>query len=146
MNLPVVVVDTNVVVSGLLSRNPRSPTVRILDAMIERQLRFALSMDLVSEYRQVLLRPAIGERHGRTDREIDILLAALVEKALFRDPDPARPPLPPDPGDQHLWALARSVRDAILVTGDRRLLEAEDPGFSLLSPAALAELLGSGAS
>jgi hypothetical protein len=42
------VIDTNVVVSGVLTENPASPTVRILDGMLAGRFRFLLSVDLVA--------------------------------------------------------------------------------------------------
>lgn len=146
MRDPVVVVDTNVVVSGLLTDGRDAPTARILSALLSGEMRFLLSVEQLAEYRTVLLRPAIRTRHGRRADEIDVLLAALVARAILREPGAAEPPLPPDDGDRHLWALVRALPGAILVTGDRGLFDAPDPGFSVLAPAALLALLRRGES
>jgi len=53
------VIDTNVVVSGLLTSLAASPTVRILDGMLVGAFRFLLSVELLAEYRAVLLRQKI---------------------------------------------------------------------------------------
>ena len=54
------VVDTNVVVSGLLTSVADAPPAMLLDAMLAGRVSFLLSTDLLAEYRDVLLRPAIA--------------------------------------------------------------------------------------
>ena len=66
------VIDTNVVVSGLIGGEHQSPTTAILDAMLGGSFTFLLSLDLLAEYREVLLRPAIRRRHGLTDAEVGL--------------------------------------------------------------------------
>ncbi len=44
MKPPLVVVDTNVVVSGLLSSQPQSPPCLVLDGMLEGRFPFLLSL------------------------------------------------------------------------------------------------------
>jgi len=61
---PVAVVDTNVVVSGLLTAEVTAPTHRILNAMLDERINFLLSIALLAEYREVMLRPRIQKRHG----------------------------------------------------------------------------------
>jgi putative PIN family toxin of toxin-antitoxin system len=130
----IVVVDTNVVVSGLLTSDERAPTARLLDAMLSGELRFLLSVDLLAEYREVLLRPAIRQRHGLDERGVDALLTALAENAVVCEPiDPPSPP--PDPGDLHLWSILAARQDAVLITGDRALLDDPPPWTTVISPA-----------
>ena len=100
---PTVVVDTNVVVSGLLTHDPRAPTAQILAGMLSGRLHFLLSVALLAEYRAVLLRPKIRERHGLSDEQVDEILGRLAANAAFRSP--RREGGSPDPGDDHLLAL-----------------------------------------
>jgi predicted nucleic acid-binding protein len=130
----VAVVDTNVVVSGVLAAAKSSPTARILDAMIAGTLHFLLSDDLLAEYRAVLLRPVVVARHGLSTAEVDALLADLVMNASWREPAPA-PPHPVVPGDEHVIALLEAEPQAVLVTGDRRLREAVGAVRAALTPA-----------
>ena len=51
MSPSVYVVDTNVVVAGLLAASPSSPVVLILDAMLAGTLVYLLSPPLLAEYR-----------------------------------------------------------------------------------------------
>ncbi len=143
-----VVIDTNVVVSGVLAGAGPSPNGRLLDAMAAGRLRFVLADVLLAEYRQVLLRPAIARRHGLTEVEVDHLLEDLVVNALFREPaawgqgDPPAGGIDPlVPGDEHVVALLSAVPEAVLVTGDLRLREAVAARYSAASPAEFAAAL-----
>ena len=58
-----VVVDTNVLVAGLLTTEQESPTARILDGTLNGRVLFLLSPRLLAEYRAVLLRPKLTALH-----------------------------------------------------------------------------------
>ena len=49
MTLPVVIVDTNVIVSGILTGASASPTATILDGMLRGAFTYLLSLDLLRE-------------------------------------------------------------------------------------------------
>ena len=133
MKIPPVVVDTNVVASGLITRDAAAPTARILEAMLRGRLRFFLSLDLLVEYRNVLLRPRLRERHGLSEAAVDVILAEIALHGVFREPAAAAAP-PPDPGDAHLWALLAACPGAVLVTGDDTLRRSPPQAASVLSP------------
>ena len=131
-------VDTNVVVSGLLTSDREAPTARVLNGMLSRDFNFLLSIELLSEYRAVLLRPKIGRRHGLTEEEVEIILTEIAQYAIIREPEAALEQAP-DLNDQHLWALLASQKGSRLVTGDQTLLEPRSN--AVLSPAAFVALL-----
>jgi len=133
------IVDTNVVVSGLLTSKPEAPTRQVLAGMLAGAFPFLLSVELLAEYRDVLLRPAIQARHKLDEPEIERLLENLVKEAIIRAPD--RTVMAPDLDDQHIWDLLSSHPQALLVTGDRQLVDSAPSGMSVLSPAAFVELL-----
>ena len=132
MNVPVFVVDTNVVVAGLITGESRSPVALILDEMLSGSLLYLLSPELLAEYRSVLLRPKISKLHGLTGAEVDCLLVELTANAMWREPKAASPA--PDRGDDHLWALLGTHPESILITGDRLLLENPPTRSSVVSP------------
>lgn len=139
------IIDTNVVVSGVLAGARPSPNARILDAMMTGRLRFVLSEELLTEYRRVLLRPAITQLHGLTEAEVDHLLEDLVMNAILREPptrgdrdSPAGDVDPLVPGDEHIVALLGALPTAVLVTGDLRLREAISSRYSVAPPAEFA--------
>jgi putative PIN family toxin of toxin-antitoxin system len=134
------VVDTNVVVSGLLTHDVDTPPAQILDRMLAGAIWFVVSPELLAECRAVLLRPRIAGRHRLAASEIDLLLVELTRNAVIREPVPPAE-APPDRNDAHLWALLEAEPASILVTGDRTLLGHPPPGRSVVSPAAALELL-----
>jgi predicted nucleic acid-binding protein len=74
VTLPVAVIDTNVIVSGLIGGERASPTAVILDAMLGGRFTYLFSLDLLADYREVLLRSAIRRRHGLSDAEVEVVL------------------------------------------------------------------------
>ena len=126
------VIDTNVIVSGVITTVASSPTARILDGMLKAEIVYLLSEELLCEYGDALCRPAIVKRHLLTDAEIDTLLATFVMNAVWREPPPAADA--PDSGDNHLWRLLASEYGSILVTGDKLLLNRPPIGHSVVSP------------
>lgn len=119
MTSALLVVDTDVVVAGLLTREPSAPTARILDSMLGGALRFLLSEALLAEYHRFLLRPAIAKAHGLAADEVDEILIRLAANAVIREPmagasGPA--------GDLHLFELLASEATALLVSGDAKVL------------------------
>lgn len=127
-----VVVDTNVLVSGLLTRDESAPTARIVDSILRGELHLLLSTDLLAEYRTVLLRPAIRKRHGLSEAEVDVLLGDIAEMAAFRETEPVSNA--ERRKDLHLHRLLSAAEGAILVTGDERLRRSVPPGVEALSP------------
>lgn len=127
------VVDTNVIVAGLLTADGEAPTARILDAMLGGQFRFVLCIELLAEYRTVLLRKKIQQRHGLDATEVDALLEALAVNAIVAD-IAGRTETAPDSGDNFLWRLLAARSGAGLVTGDAALLRAPPSGTRVISP------------
>jgi predicted nucleic acid-binding protein len=134
---PPVIVDTNVVVAGLLTARADSPVARVLDGMLAAAFPFAISDALLAEYRKVLSRPALRKAHGLTADELDIILVELAQRGIVITPVPAQPA--PDPGDQHLWELLAVREDLLLVTGEKRLQRDRAMGPRILTPATFVE-------
>jgi len=80
--VPLFIIDTNVVVAGLITSNASSATARILDAMLDGKLMYVLSPALLQEYRQVLWRPKLTALHRLDDAQIDQILADITSNAL----------------------------------------------------------------
>lgn len=131
-----VVIDTNVVVAGLLTANPDSPVARILDGMLAATFPFVLSEALLAEYHAVLARSRLRKLHGLTIDEVDRLLVAIARNAiLLKAVDGQLSPRAPDANDQFLWNLLSARTDLKLVTGDRQLLEDSGMDGRVLAPA-----------
>jgi predicted nucleic acid-binding protein len=126
-----------------------SPPRRIVEAMIGGHLRFLLSDALIWEYRRVLLRRSIVQRHGLSEAEVDGVLLEIVVNATMRRP---KTPGTGDSsvgagedsvpaGDAHVAALLRTMPACVLVTGDRRLADAVRPWCEAMTPAVFAATL-----
>ncbi len=114
------IVDTNVVVAGLLTADDRSPVALVLDGMLAAAFPFVVSEALLAEYRMVLLRPKLRRLHGLTVAQVESILTDLAQHAIVLTPVAAPPA--PDPGDQLLWELLVVRGDLRLVTGEAKLL------------------------
>jgi uncharacterized protein len=108
-----VVIDTNVLVSGLLS--PSSNPSLVLKAIAERLIRPCISDPILREYRDVLARP----KFRFSERTVTELLY------LIRDRGEMQPPVQsdhdgPDPGDFMFMHCAVTGQASYLVTGNKR--------------------------
>ena len=118
------IIDTHVVVSGLLTAHADSPVARILDSMLSAAFPFVVSEALLAEYRAVLVRPRLCKLHGLSEAEVDVILTDMVRHAIVLMPVGAEVnPRAPDVGDQFLWDLLATRADLMLVTGDKLLLQ-----------------------
>ena len=134
MTRPAVIVDTNVVVAGLLTAHEASPVARILDGMLAAAFPFVVSEALLAEFRTVLVRPNLRKLHGLTVAEVEAILTDIAQHAIVLAPV-AGPPAP-DPGDQLLWGLLAARADLLLVTGDKLLLRDAGMHGRVISPQA----------
>lgn len=130
MTTQVFVVDTNVVVAGLITSSDDSPVALLVDAMLSGAIVYLLSPELLTEYRSVLLRPRLTKWHGLSEAEIDRLLVDLTTNSMWREPSSGLPA--PDRGDDHLWALLGTYPGSILITGDRLLVESPPAESSVI--------------
>ncbi len=134
-----VVIDTNIIVAGLITADIDSPTARILNSMLKGEVPYLLSEELLSEYVAVLYRPKLAKLHQLTNTGIDTLLADIVVNAAWREP--ATLEVAPDQGDNHLWRLLGSEHGSILVTGDQLLQSNPPVGHSVISPRKYVDIL-----
>jgi len=108
---PVWVLDTNVVVSGLLS--PSGPPGRLVDVLLGRRLRLALDDRIEIEYREVLARPRLGIEPVRREAFLAIL---QFQDHVTGMPWPHRPP--PDEDDVAFLEVALQTAARTVVTGN----------------------------
>lgn len=132
MTPSVFVVDTNVVVAGLVTATNDSPVAAILDEMLSGTLLYLLSPALLKEYRSVLLRPKLTKLHGLSESQVDQLLVEITANGIWREPTVGLPA--PDRNDDHLWALLGDFPGSVLITGDRLLQGNPPAGNTVVSP------------
>ena len=108
---PVWVMDTNVLVSGLLS--PSAPPGRLLDVLLARRLRLAVDDRVELEYREAVARSRLGIEEVRRDAFLAILQFQDHVTAL---PWPHRAPL--DEDDAMFLEVATETSARTVVTGN----------------------------
>ena len=111
------VIDTNVIVSALITRRMDSPTIKVLSAIRDGRIKVVCSRDILNEYREVLSR---GKFHLSTAR-VEQTISTLVENALFLEPVASSEEFS-DETDRVFYevALAGSEDRTRLVTGNLR--------------------------
>jgi len=114
-----------------------SPTARILDGMLDGRFRFLLSIELLAEYRGVLLRPRIRSRHRLAGNAVDVVLTVIAAAGVVLEAD--RLGARPAGDDGHLWQILAAAPGAVLVTGDRRLFERPAAPDRAVAPRAFVE-------
>ena len=108
------VIDTNVIVSALLTRNRDAATARVLDAVISRMRITPLYNDeIIAEYNDVLKR----EKFGFPIELIDGIIKLIVARGLDSQRVSTNEYFP-DPKDVVFYEIALSKEDAYLVTGN----------------------------
>ena len=109
------VIDTNVLVSSLLSRHPNAGTVVVMNYILSGKVIPLYNDEILQEYSEVLHRP----KFGFPTQLVDDILAAIKTAGLPLDKTPSQELLP-DPKDLVFYEVALSKEDSWLVTGNKR--------------------------
>ena len=126
------VFDTNVLVSALLSRNTASPTVALLDHILNRTIVPIYNEEILNEYREVLHR----DKFKFTTDKIDAVLAA-ISSGMTVERTSANWNFP-DEEDIVFYEVALSIDDAYLITGNIRHFP---PVSKVVTPAEMLEII-----
>ncbi len=108
------VFDTNVLVSALMSRRTDSPTVILLDYVLDGRIVLLFNDDILSEYNEVLHRSRFDFNDERIQAVID-----LVKTGIHLEPTESSEVFP-DPDDRVFYEVALSKDGAYMVTGNLR--------------------------
>ena len=108
------VFDTNVLVSALLTSNLQSPTVALLDLIVNRTIVPLYNAEILQEYREVLSRT----KFHFDNKRIDAVLTA-IQRGIAVDRTPANWSFP-DEDDVVFYEVALSIDEAYLITGNTR--------------------------
>ena len=128
MNIPVWVLDTNVLVSGLL--NPSGHPGRLLDAVLSGHLIMALDDRIYAEYSAVLTRPKF-----KFDQSDVRDLLSFLRMQHWINAHPVKFKNLPDATDLPFAETALSLKEAVLVTGNpRHFPRAKFKGLLVLNP------------
>lgn len=107
------VIDTNVLVSALLTKNSDSPVVKVVDAIRENVIIPLFDESILAEYAEVLHR----DRFGFEDEMIEELLSTMKTRGVNCERKSISEIIP-DPDDVVFYEVAMSRENAYLVTGN----------------------------
>ena len=124
----IIVLDTNVIVAGLLS--PFGPCGKIVRMLSSGELTLSLDARILSEYQEVLARP----RFKFDKDKLAVLLDQIEHRGLTAASSPLLHPLP-DIYDEPFLAVAIAARTTCIVTENQKHFPAElCQAVTVLSP------------
>lgn len=107
------VIDTNVLVSALLTHNPQSATAKVLDYLAKGDIVNIYNDDILMEYREVLNRT----KFHFPESKIKSLLTLITKYGIHSDRIPFDGDMP-DEKDRPFYEVSLSIEDSFLVTGN----------------------------
>ena len=130
------VIDTNVLVSSMLTKRRDSPTSRVVDAIASGDIVPLYNDEILAEYEDVLRRP----KFPFSDKAVGALIGVVRELGVRLDPSPTGEILPDldDPVFYEVVMEKRGGDDAYLVTGNIRHFP--ERSF-IVTPAEMMEIL-----
>jgi putative PIN family toxin of toxin-antitoxin system len=109
------VIDTNVVVSALLARNPEAATVKVFEAFFQGRVVPLVNDEIIKEYADVL------HRHKFCfPEELVNSVIRSIERSAIRPGRTFCEEEFPDPKDAVFYEVALSKDDAYLITGNTK--------------------------
>ena len=111
-------IDTNVVLSALLSKYSDAATVKVMDAVFEGRIIPLYHPDILEEYRDVLHR----DRFHLEENAVNIVIADIARLGIKIEPSHIEETFN-DPDDVVFYEVVmdkRKTDEAFLVTGNKR--------------------------
>lgn len=127
------VVDTNVIVSAMLSKNLDSNTIKILSSIISGNLIPIYNQEIIDEYEEVLSRDKFPFR----EEDIALIIKLITTTGIYVDAVTTIEYIP-DPKDVVFYEVALGYDDAYLVTGNMKHFPASE---NVVSPAKMMEII-----
>ncbi|MCL2512288.1 MAG: putative toxin-antitoxin system toxin component, PIN family [Oscillospiraceae bacterium] len=129
-----VVIDTNVIISSVLS--PAGNPAKVIDKILKNDdFEFYYSVEIHNEYRKVLSRPRLNIfKEAQT-----AILEGIKQTGMLISPKKSRVPLP-DESDRVFYDTAKEA-GAFLVTGNKKHFPNED---FILTPTEFLQIIENG--
>ena len=108
------VFDTNVLVSSLMSKRTDSPTVKLLDFVLDGQIVLLYNEEILEEYKKVLHRSKFEFSENRINAVLDMVATGLN---MGRTPSGETFP---DADDAVFYEVALSKEGSYVVTGNQK--------------------------
>ncbi len=126
-----VIVDTNVLVSGLISE--AGPPARIVDAILRGELVPVMSAATYAELKDVLLRPRLTTFFRRKGVTPQRLLAELEQVAQFVKPKTVQVAIRDEKDRPFLELAATNPAPDFIITGDKDFERGRYAGVPVIS-------------
>lgn len=107
------VIDTNVLVSALLTGNPLSPTKKVLNMITSGKIIPLINDEVIAEYNEVLHRSKFPFKPQDVDNLITFICKVGTDTSRTNYPESM-----PDESDRVFFEITLSVEDSFLVTGN----------------------------
>lgn len=133
------VIDTNVIVSALLSTSSESYPLRVMANVYSGVIVPLLNDEIVKEYREVLSREKFHFAHD----DIESALSVICEYGMNLERTAVEDESFPDPEDIVFYEVKMSKADAYLVTGNIKHFPREP---RVVTPKEMVEILEQGLS
>lgn len=132
------VIDTNVFVAALLTKNDDSATVKVYEAIADGLITPLYHKDILEEYAEVLSRP----KFKFSEKKINAVLDMIIKYGVEVFPKPTGEILI-DMDDLIFYEVAMEKRDdeSYLVTGNQKHYPVRD---FIVTPAEMMEIIESG--
>lgn len=111
------VIDTNVIVSALISKNPESSPLLVLAHVYSGTITPVFNAEIIQEYRNVLSR----KKFHLNPLDIEDALLVIQDYGLNVERTEVKDEVFPDPNDIVFYEVKMSKEDAYLVTGNIKL-------------------------
>jgi putative PIN family toxin of toxin-antitoxin system len=127
------VIDTNVLVSALITKNPEAATAKVVRLLLEHSFIRMYDADIIAEYEDVLHRTKFPISSKVADALIDYIIENGFEasKVNFKE-------TMPDEDDRVFYEVSLSQEDSYLVTGN---LKHYPSSPRVITPAEMIEIL-----
>lgn len=134
MSVPRVVIDTNVLVSGLFGIK-NSPSANVLQAIRSQQIILVTSPAILEEVGEVLQRERIVKLTKMSRSEQSDFLAKLIERSDITAGKQLSQTVGRDVKDDKLLACSVEGKADYIITGDRDLLVLKEyEGIKIVTP------------
>lgn len=107
------VIDTNVLVSALLTSKSDTATVQVIEAFLNGQIIPLYNEEIINEYEIVLNRPAFHF----SEEKVNLYISSIRQKGLLASRIPSNFEFP-DSDDAVFYEVALSKEDAYVITGN----------------------------
>ena len=113
------VLDTNIVVSGLFWNGPPA---QLLDAAQANEVELFTTRQLLAELTRVLHRAKFAHAIAASGLSLEELVLGYADLAIVIEPSSIAPTITADPDDDQVLACGLAARADLLVSGDRHVL------------------------